>query len=61
MLNTNNVRHRSPGTPKFMPRWMGPFRVLKRDGKVAYCLALPAELRMHPVFHDSLLKPVKKD
>ena len=61
MLNTKHVRHRSPGSPKFMPRWMGPYKVLEKVGKVAYRLALPVELKMHPVFHVSLLKPVKKD
>ena len=46
------MRYRSPGTPKLMPRWVG---------KVAYRLALPVELKSHPVFHVSLLKPVKQD
>ena len=50
MLSTMNVRHRSPGSPKFMPGWMRPYRVLKRVGEVAYRLALPVELKMHPVF-----------
>ena len=61
MLNTKNVRYRSPGTPKLMPRWVGPYKVLERVGKVAYHLALPVELKMHPVFHVPLLKPVKQD
>ena len=61
MLNTKNVRHRSPGSSKFMPRWMGPYKMLEKVGTVAYRLALPIELKMHPVFHVALLKPVKKD
>ena len=61
MLNTKNVRHTSPGSFKLMPRWMGPYKVLEQFGKVAYHLALPVELKMHPVFHVALLKPVKKD
>ncbi|KAK9153398.1 hypothetical protein Sjap_000878 [Stephania japonica] len=36
---------------------MGPFRVKKRIGKVAYELELPSQLAgVHPVFHISMLR-----
>ena len=57
LWNTCNVRNRSPGCSKLMPRWIGPFKVLETVGKVAYRMELPLELKMHPVFHVSLLQP----
>ena len=38
------------------PRFRGPFEILARIGPVAYQLALLANLRIHNVFHVSLLK-----
>ena len=47
---------------KLSPRFIGPYRVLKRVGPVAYQLELPLELdRIHDVFHVSMLRRYRSD
>jgi hypothetical protein len=41
---------------KLAPRFCGPFEILARIGPVAYLFSLPANLRIHNLFHVSLLK-----
>ena len=47
---------------KLSPRYIGPYRISKRVGSVAYELELPQELAVvHPVFHISMLKKCMGD
>jgi hypothetical protein len=46
---------------KMAPKFCGPFEILARIGPIAYQLALPANLRIHNVFHVSLLKKYVHD
>jgi hypothetical protein len=42
---------------KLAPRYIGPFQIIQKCGKVAYRLKLPEQLSaMHNVFHVSQLK-----
>ena len=42
---------------KLSPRYIGPYQIVRRIGKVAYELDLPSDLEaVHPVFHVSMLR-----
>ena len=56
MLSTKNIKIKMKGTSKLLPRWIGPFTVIKKINNVAFKLELPESLKIHPVFHSSLLK-----
>ena len=54
--------HTSAGpNPKFMAKFAGPFPVVKQVFDDAYKLALPPEIKVHPVFHVSLLKEYSEE
>ena len=41
---------------RLTPIFAGPFKIMKRVGKLAYHLELPSNVKAHPIFHVSLLK-----
>ena len=51
------VKFRFGKRGKLSPRYIGPFEMLERVGRVAYRLALPPSLSsVHEVFHVSMLQ-----
>lgn len=59
LLSTRNIRLKKSDdmAKKLMPKWIGPLKVLDCVGPVAVRLELPPHLKMHNVFHVSLVKP----
>src|SRR5713226_5612635 len=55
-LIPKNIRTTRP-SKKLDYKKIGPFRILAKIGSNAYKLDLPPAMRIHPVFHISLLEP----
>jgi len=58
-LLRRNLKTRRP-SDKLDYRRLGPFHVSKQINEVAYMLDLPSSMKIHPVFHVSLLEPYRK-
>jgi len=57
LLSIKNLRITRPNK-KLSKKYVGPFEIIERVGKLAYRLKLPIEMRLlYPVFHVSLLEP----
>jgi hypothetical protein len=54
-LSTKNITLKMVGTPKFLPKFIGPFPISAKVNPVAYRLELPETMHIHNVFHVSLL------
>ncbi|UTT92125.1 hypothetical protein NDA17_004071 [Ustilago hordei] len=57
-INRRNWKTRRP-TPKLDTRFAGPYPVQEWVGRRAYRITLPANLRVHDVFHVSMLEPAR--
>jgi hypothetical protein len=60
-LNNKNFRLPEGLSHKFLGPYAGPFKVLDKKLSDTYKLELPKNLRVHPTFHVSLLKPFSRD
>ena len=59
LLSSKNLALKSDGVKKLAHRYFGPFEILRKVGPLAYELKIPASMKVHDVFHVSLLKIYK--
>ncbi|KAJ1572199.1 hypothetical protein NDA15_007090 [Ustilago hordei] len=57
-INCRNWKTQRP-TPKLDTQFAGPYPVQEQVGRRAYRITLPANLRVHDVFHVSMLEPAR--
>jgi transposase InsO family protein len=60
-LSTANLSLPSTMSRKLTARYVGPFVIERVVNPVAYKLKLPESLKIHPVFHVSMLQPWRED
>jgi hypothetical protein len=61
LLNSKNYQLKGTGKEKLKPKFVGPYKIIKKINNVAFKLQLPGTLRIHPVFHVSQFKPFVAD
>jgi len=61
LLSSKNIKFKHTRTRKLLPRFIGPFVIDRVVSHVAFKLRLPKSMRVHDVFHVSLLKPNRSD
>jgi hypothetical protein len=64
LLNASHVKDpvdKERLSRKLTPKYLGPFEIIEQISHVAYKLKLPANIKIHPVVHISVLKPYQED
>ena len=62
LLSTKNMNLKhAEKSRKLLPRWVGPFKIVRKVDSLAYELEMNPGWRIHPVFHVSLLEPYRTD
>ena len=56
LLNSKNLQLKYEGVKKLAHRYFGPFEIVCKVGSRAYELNIPSSMKVHYVFHVSLLK-----
>jgi hypothetical protein len=56
MLSTINLKLLNQPSKKFRSRYIGPFKIIEKISSQVFKLELPSNMKVHPVFHISLVK-----